>query len=439
MSDITIKRTGALFECSSLSSEDFEKFTAAYFSGDFEKALYDFLYTVHQRCRLDPEQMTDMAYLEEAGISRATVLRRCKELMRLGIAVKSEKKLAGEKPRTLYSIKATQPELTVANSEMRKIIVSEEPGHAVALFSKFDKKPLAWSGDDFIVFALAAALQSKKHSPLADKQYEVPVHIGPDRLTIRVTPAAGSKAMTIDDLRVLIVLITLLHEAVLSGKIDRNNLFTIDTNSILDLMGLNKETGHKEYIAGAIERLESTGFEIINYTKGVYEFFDGIIELKQKFRIITELRVLSLYGPGERIPQKFAMRFTEGLVERILSEGILSVHSDIFREKAPFVIRFYLWCRRMIKHNTNPIRGNMEWLHKEIEPLASKKNFNRRMRTLCEKRILEMKTHAHVMGYCFKYNQEDNTVTIWADRKDPMHAYYLHKNPGKALPAKQES
>ena len=422
--ELQLKRSGALFGLGNVPNNAIQRFNDLQFNGTIDSSISDFIQILFNLCTVDVERITDMKTLEGQGISRAGIIRRCKKLIDMGLMDKSSHRQPGKRSSTFYILKEIDNLVHVEKESNTKEVVKTVPApiNATSLLIKEARQPLSWKGDRFSIFTLLSALPTGRSGKYTDGSYSVPIWIGKEKLELTVLPASGRKSATALDLRVLGIMITLVHANYTStGKIQ--NPFIVHVNDIIELLGRNKGTGNKQYVAGAIERWALTNFEITSCAEGIVDQFKGRIELSKIFKVIDSLQVLTLFKDEGKCPESFAFSLGQDLIERIKHQDVLTMHPESFTEKNALAYKIYLWCRRAMQHYKKYPKGKLwkiEHLHREMEPLRQLKEFKKSLKRLLAARHDELIGGALFYGYIVTASDKMDSVWIKADPEDRL-------------------
>jgi len=416
-------------------------------AGRVPSTTEEFVQNLLSLCLANPLRLIDMENLQNAyGKTRPTILRRCKYLLDNKLMIKGYVTPTGKRRVTTYTLlsadKIQHPKKLQAPCIDVSLPTFENGSYADLYQPHLDvSKQYSVKGELFAIFTLAAALPSGKSGKNTETCYEVPIRVGHDYIYLEVRPTQGTRTATVLDIRILIAVTTIISKRIEKGS-ESTNPFILDFDEIVDLMTLgnqerkNKLGGsYKLYILNAIERWEATGFKIVRATKGFLDKFNGRIELKEIFRLITKLKVVSYFGKQSKTPGKIAIYLDDDFLNRMRDPSmrfLISAHTETLLEKNPFALRFNLWCRRAVQHNHTPRHWTLKWLHAEIEPLRKFKYFNDDLRNFVANYFDDEKQFACYQGYNLKKcdnNSGDSGYLIWADKDDRLvgnHSHYAY-------------
>lgn len=250
------------------------------------------------------------------------------------------------------------------------------------------------------LFSLFSALPWRS----TKKEYRTRVYIGPSYADVTVTASRGVPA-TIDNLRVLIVLMTLVRDYIKNASDGQDKTeFVVGLGDLCRAIALPVSTGNKRYIYQVLLRWSRTSFELESwYTKqGQMTYFTH----EKITRFIADLEVVGWAGATGKTPE-YAKVVMNPYIQKALADdkGVLTIHEEIVKDSSlpAFDQALYFWARRAVQQaSTDRHFTEKHWM-REMRGDIPKGEFNRYYRDFIRRRDPQGSGRVEFGGYIFHY------------------------------------
>ena len=433
------ERSGALFELGDCTIEDLPTL----FRGlELYPKQCELLQGIFDLCAADEQGSTDMPSLcEHLNIARPTVLQRLGRLVELGM-VSSEMRQVHEGLRRSNVYQVQRP-IAVSQGTALPVPVaaddSETPpavrgqsefefankelvGHRELHYHPDVHRRMKWKADRLVVFSFLAGLRLGTASP---SRKVTRIYMGERYFNLEVRAPSGSLIAGVTDLRVLIVVFSLIRESLIHAKgiVGAEEGYLIKMEEICQAMGMDPLPGNKRSLYEQLHRWRSSEF-IISDDRGALRFADDAIEENKSFNVISELHVLKHVSPAGKTPELIHLALAPGIMKELRDRSrTLSIHQQILRDRKPSPLYhlFYYWCRRVVQHAQEPKFFTVSHLQRELLPHMTVIRARSELLVLVSEHRMGGDPHyAKFPGYLARFHQERDGVSIMADPADPL-------------------
>jgi hypothetical protein len=440
---MTRRGSGALFELGSCTQEDLP---VLFHTLEMYPKQCELLQVLFDLCG-EGDGTTDMPSLcERLNIARPTVLQRLARLIELGI-VSSEMKQVYEGARSVNVYRIRRPpaapslqppspavghELpaTVApNSESEfgqqgelEFIGRDLVGHRELHYHPDVHRRMTWKADRLIVLSFLAGLRVGK-TGVEVSQKQTRIYMGDRYFTLQVRAPTGAFIPSVVDLRVLIVVFSLIRDSLFHNKpVSDDGGYLIKMEEICAAMSLDPLPGNKRHLYDQLYRWRYSEF-VITGDHGALSFASGVFEKDSSFNVISELHVLKHVTKEGKTPELVYLALAPGIQRELRDlKSTLSIHQQILRERKPkpqYHLVYY-WCRRVVQHAEQPKTFSLVHMHREIRPQLSLKRFRAEFLEVLRDHYVPGEQATKIPGYLLRYHRERDEVSIMADPLDPI-------------------
>lgn len=433
---MTKRGSGALFELGDCTQEDLPALFRVLELYPKQRELLQGLFDL---CAAG-EGATDMPSLcEHLNIARPTVLQRLSRLVELGL-VSSEMKQVYQGARSVNVYRVQRPpalpealpgqqENAPAATESAQqseldFVGQDLVGHRELHYHPEVHRRMKWKADRLIVLSFLAGLRVGKTGVEVHRK-ETRIYMGDRYFNLEVRAPTGSFIPSVVDLRVLIVVFSLIRDSLSHAKsvVSAEEGYLIKMSEICAAMGLEPLPGNKRHLYEQLHRWRSSEF-LITGDHGALSFASDTFEEHHSFNVIAELHVLKHVSAEGKTPELIHLTLPSGILKELRDRNrTLSIHQQILRERKPkpnYHLVYY-WCRRVVQHADTPKIFSLTHLHREIRPHLTLKRFRAEfLEVLRDHQVNAMEQSAKIPGYLLRYNRERDEVAIMADPQDPI-------------------
>ena len=431
-------RSGALFELGECVPSDLPALLQALELYPKQRQL---VLGIFDLCAADEARATDMPSLcEHLNIARPTVLQRLSRLLELGVVL-SEMRQVHEGARSVNVYRVQRP---TTLSPLIPALGSGEPdspveagaqsqfeflskdlvGHRELHYHPDVHRRMKWKADRLIVLSFLSGLRVGKTGVEVNRK-ETRIYMGDRYFNLEVRAPTGSFIPSVVDLRVLIIVFSLIRDSLQHAKtlVSSEEGYVIKMSEICAAMGLEPLPGNKRHLFEQLHRWRSSEF-LITEDHGALTFAEDAIEENKSFNVIAELHVLKRVSREGKTPELIHLTLAPGILKELRDRSrTLSIHQQILRERKPkpHYHLIYYWCRRVVQHADEPKFFALAHLHREIRPHLSLKRFRAEfLEVLRDHQVLGDPLSAKIPGYLVRYMRDRDHVAIMADPKDPI-------------------
>lgn len=331
---------------------------------------------------------TDISYIDLLTNdikSQNGVRRRLDELVKKGALIKTKKKINNaNKPCALFIIS----KIKLIDITMNDIISDDINNNFESMATKecfldnvfINKKA---TGDLFCQILFAALTYNREDK---SKERHVTIKWNRENITISARTITGENKVLarITDLRFYIAIlkicenemIRLTHE---NKKIENN--FEIDSLRVNQFLKRESNSGNKESLISALNRLADTQFKLENWPQSILSSFS----LEDGFQNINPLSDLSIStekkgnGLYSKTIIKFSLPFYIFHSIKTNKLKILNLDPKFLNEKNPVIFSLHLYCRRIFENYETKNYGmhSLYSLKEKIAPDLSLSDFKR--------------------------------------------------------------
>ena len=435
---MTKRGSGALFELGNCTQGDL---SALFRVLELYPKQRELLQGLFDLCGAN-EGVTDMPSLcEHLNIARPTVLQRLSRLIELGLVSSEMKQIyQGARSVNVYQVQrppspppadvpAIAQETPVASMEPEQqgqfdFVAQDLVGHRELHYHPEVHRRMKWKADRLIVLSFLSGLRVGKTGVEVNRK-ETRIYMGDRYFNLEVRAPAGSFIPSVVDLRVLIVVFSLIRDSLSHAKsvVSAEEGYLIKMSEICAAMGLDPLPGNKRHLYEQLHRWRSSEF-LITGDHGALSFASDAFEEHHSFNVIAELHVLKHVSAEGKTPELIHLTLPGGILKELRDRNrTLSIHQQILRERKPkpHYHLVYYWCRRVVQHADTPKVFALSHLHREIRPHLSLKRFRAEfLEVLRDHAVNAMEQSAKIPGYLLRYNRERDEVAIMADPVDPI-------------------
>lgn len=411
---------------------------------------YDLLFAVLEAASSDPNGIAALPALTDAlSIKRPTILRRIERMVTAGVIERHRIAIPGlrgrkvafaiDLPRAVNELTADALEASLGAGALIDHPPQNSPqdelaltiGDTTGIEGLPAERRLPLKGEQLSVFTLVSALPSTEpRGRRRDEADECTIRVGHEWLQVTVRPQSGVGLARVLDTRVLVAVITLVHNRIHGQGLPARNPFRFQVEELAEVLRqaepgtLTTEDGsYKNWIVQVLRRWEGTAFEIRHLTPKMNEFFEGGLTVEETFRFINKTSVLQWTGPKGKTPTHVALWLDEELLKRIAHRArkfLLTMPPEWMRERSAIALRLSLWCRRAIgRKHIHQTFGRRE-LHAEVDPKRESRYFYRDLRHLYRERLVPGQSYARLHSWLFEEINGGQHYRFWPDPDDKL-------------------